>query len=318
MKPRPFYVALILTIPILFGLLVLFSSPKACRAAFHYAVLLKNEYTVKNKVIKGQDGWLFFEPDLDYILDTLPGANVQSICEFNQLLRKRGISLYVLPIPSKIEIYPEKFVPLPALYPVKAERDTLIGELRSAGVRVIDVVPEFIDKKDTCRIFDANDSHWTPEGIELAAQIIAEQIDSSLQSLRIPKRKTRYVLRDTTFLARGDILGRYTGKERLAWYPIEVRQVLDQGGHYYRDDKKSRIMILGDSFVDRGSWWNAHLGAHLARIIGYPTKTYFSLRANTNGPCMYAAKPGAFPKNGIVIWAFTSRVLRNHLCNPEG
>ena len=76
-------------------------------------------------------------------------------------------------------------------------------------------------------------------------------------------------------------------------------------------------MILGDSFVDRARWWSAHLGAQLARRINHPTRTYCSLLANTDGPCMYQHMPALFPKKGIVIWAFCSRVLRYPMNSPD-
>ena len=118
-------------------------------------------------------------------------------------------------------------------------------------------------------------------------------------------------------MARGDVLGKFIGVEKSSWYPVLVHEVFDSLGQPFEDDRKSRVMVLGDSFVDRGSWWHAHLGAHLARSIGYPTRTLFSLQANYRGPCMYDLKPRSFPRRGIVIWAFTSRILRTRLCDPD-
>jgi hypothetical protein len=274
---------------------------------------------MKNKIVAGNNGWLFYEPELTYILKPLPHENIARIVEFDRTLREHGMVLFVVPVPNKIDIYPEKFSSFPASHPVKITRLELLRELENANVRVIDLVPAFEEAKArAAMVFDQFESHWTALGMEVAGKIIAKRVGPLLDSLHIG-RGVLYTVNDTVLKAKSDLIGRICDNEKRQWYSLPVKQVFCPDGALYTDDRASNIMILGDSYVNHGKWWNAHVGAHIARYLGCPTRTYFSLLANTEGPCMYSLKPKMFPADGgIVIWIFSSRVLQYHLGEPKG
>jgi hypothetical protein len=311
---------LIILISILFAigilLLTLLKIPAVSDVVFKKVVMLKNRFCMHKQIVAGWSGWLFFEPELTYVTNPLPPENVQRIIAFDRILRQQGITLFVVPIPNKIDVYPEKFTLLPAPHPVKKERTEMLKQLENAGVRVVDIVPAFEREKAFNQLFDPYETHWTALGIEIAAQTIAQRMDSAL-SARSLSRDTRYGASDTILQTRGDLLEKLHENRPTTWYPFPVKRVLNPDGSPYTDDRASEILILGDSFVNHGKWWNAHLGAQLARLLGHPTRTYFSLLANTEGPCMYKIQPGVFPHNGIVIWAFTSRVLQYPMGDPR-
>lgn len=285
-------------------------------AAFQCVAAWKSIFGVKNHTVTGPDGWLFFQPEISYVARPLVSSNIDRMIGFDTALREHGMVLFVVPVPNKIDIYPEKFCPQVPTCPVKKGRLKMIRSLESAGVRVIDLVPSFVQASRDTAVFDKFDSHWTPFGIELAARVIAGKIDSALAA-RGMIRKTCYFFRDTVLQGCGDLLEKITGDRSRAWYPLTVRQVYGPDGTLFSDDKKSDILILGDSFADRCRSWSAHLGAQLARLIGRPTRTYCSLLANTDGPCLYQARPALFPRNGIVIWVFSSRTLQDRFCGGK-
>jgi hypothetical protein len=297
-------------------LFALLKIPSVSSAVFKKVVTLKSRFLMHNNIVTGWSGWLFWEPELTYVTAALPKENVRRIIAFDRMLREQGITLFVVPIPNKIDIYPEKFTLLPAPRPIKKERTDLLRQLENAGVRVVDIVPAFVRAKRFSLVFDPYETHWTAFGIEVAAQTIGRRMDSAL-SARAISRDTRYGASDTILQTRGDLLEKLHENRPTTWYPFPVKRILFPDGSLYSDDRASEILILGDSYVNHGKWWNADLGAQLARLIGHPTRTYFSLLANTEGPCMYRLKPSVFPKNGIVIWAFTSRVLQYPMGDPE-
>jgi hypothetical protein len=284
---------------------------------FKSIVSLRSCIGMKNKVVSGSDGWLFYEPELTYIIKPLPRDNIERIAGFDRTLREHGMELFVVPVPNKIDIYPEKFSAFHASHPVNTARLRLLRDLEHAGVAVIDLVPAFeAAKAGNVPVFDPFESHWTALGMEIAGRVIAERIDPLLNRLHI-ERSVSYAVNDTVLRGKGDLIGRIGASERLTWYSLPVHRVLCPDGSPYTDDRKSKIMILGDSYVNHGKWWNAHLGAQIARYLGRPTRTYFSLLANTEGPCMYSLKPKMFPDRGVVIWVFSSRVLQYHLGTPK-
>jgi len=285
-------------------------------AVFKRIVACKCRWFMKDKIVKGWSGWLFFEPELTYVTGELPPENVQSIIAFDRVLREQGIILFVVPIPNKIDIYPEKFTLLPVSGTIKKARSDMLARLETGGVRVVDLEPVFKNAKSFGQIFDPYETHWTALGIEVAAAAIARRLDSALIARGVAY-KTAYRSRDTILKTCGDLLDKLNGNRFSTWYPFPVTRVLRPDDSLYTDDRRSEIMILGDSFVNHGKWWNAHLGAQIARFIHHPTRTYFSLQANTEGPCMYRLKPAVFPAGGIVVWAFTSRVLQFRMGDPR-
>ena len=286
--------------------------------AFKAVVSLRTCIGMKNKIVAGNDGWLFYEPELTYILKPLPHENVARIKDFNRTLREHDMVLFVVPVPNKIDIYPEKFTAIPASHQVKNARFELLRELENANVRVIDLVPAFEKAKARATmVFDQFESHWTALGMEVAGNFIAQRVGPLIDSLHI-ERNVLYTVKDTILKAKGDLIGRICDNEKMQWYSLPVKQVFCSDGSLYTDDRASKIMILGDSYVNHGKWWNAHVGAQIARYLGCPTRTYFSLIANTEGPCMYSLKPKIFPAHGgVVIWIFSSRVLQYQLGAPK-
>jgi hypothetical protein len=262
---------------------VFFHSPGAFPK---YSALKLKLCRLTGKIVSGRRGWLFFQPELEFLDTKLCLDNIPRIAAFNNTLKAIGITLFVVPIPNKIEIYPDNFSSLPLPNPLKTDREEYMRTLENAGVRVIDLMPAFQHARDSCPVFRRFDTHWTPQGIEVAAQAIAKRIDSTLIKKGI-RRDVVCLTKDTLICAYGDLYD----KKRLKWWykpdTLRVKQVLNPDGTGLGDDQPSQVLILGDSYVDYARWWKTKLGSHIARCTGVPTRTYFTIMANWNGPCMY-------------------------------
>lgn len=315
MKRRtPFHIFIIIALTSLAFLF--FPGPSGTNLRFEAAVLCRYLFSSKNNVIAGRDGWLFYKPELAYALQEIPESNFEHIRDFDAAMRRLGTKLVVVPVPTKIDIYADRLLKGDLPSPLKKSRAELVDRLQKAGVCVVDLVPEYKRVRDSCQVFEPFQTHWTSEGIEVAARSVANAIDSVLEKKDIT-RTTFYQMRDTTMMTFGDLRNRLCrDRKKTPVYPALIHRIYQADSTPYRDEKTSRILILGDSFIDHFRWWNGHLSAHLSRYIGAPVRTWFSLLANTEGPCLYDRKPGVFPQDGVVIWVFTSRVLRNEFC-PE-
>jgi hypothetical protein len=286
------------------------------RKVFTKEVIHKYKNESQNDVIHGIDNWLFYKQELEYASDSMPFSNIQRIADYSKTLKKKGITLFVVPIPNKIDIYPERLTMLPSPYPVQKQRFLFMDALSKAGVHSIDLVPVFEKVKDSVLLFDPYETHWTPEGIYVAAREISVHVDSALDARGIPQ-VVRFDELDTVMETWGDLQKKLDGGETSARYWLAVNRIRFPDGSFFKDDKNAKVLIIGDSFVDRCRWWNANLGAYLARYLNCPTRTYCSLLANKEGLCTYNNNPIRFPKNGVVVWAFTSRVLKDTLKVPE-
>lgn len=150
------------------------------------------------KSLKGTDGWLFYNQDVDYLMhppysdrrfykgtfDTLVAGkrvNVRNplvaITDFRDQLKARGIELLLIPIPGKPAIYPEKLwagfrgqPPSPTL--------AMLEDLRRKGFQVVDLYHPLLEAKarGEGQLYLKRDTHWSPAGMEVAAAEIARAI----------------------------------------------------------------------------------------------------------------------------------------------
>ena len=72
-----------------------------------------------------------------------------AIVDFHEQLKAHGIELLLVPVPPKAAIYPEKFFPS---FDVRTEDSApflhrFYGELCSAGIEVLDLMPMMIQKR---------------------------------------------------------------------------------------------------------------------------------------------------------------------------
>lgn len=133
------------------------------------------------KVIQGKEGWLFL--NLDSIVSDFLGMNppteetlqtwTTTLEKREEWLAKHGIHYLVLPVPNKMNIYPEY---LPARYTFfrqgdnKTNLDHLLDYSRkhSSFTGIIELSPVFFEKKKKRQLYYRGDSHWNERGAYLA------------------------------------------------------------------------------------------------------------------------------------------------------
>jgi len=283
------------------------------------------------KVVIGRDGWLFFRPNITYATHPpfthyVKDARLRckdpfpAIASFARDLRSRGIDLVVVPVPVKPSIYPEK---LTALYdeslgpPVNVYAEEFFRRLRQEGITVIDLTRTLWDAKPRGKLYLSMDTHWTPLGMSVFADALAEELVRRHGWLS--ERLREYAVRPLKVAHTGDIQvmlnlpswSRMYGKEEVV-----IEQVLDQAtGKLVEPDPGSPIVLLGDSFTNVFSLaemnWGDHagLGEHLARRLGRPIDV---IAVNGGAPTATRqkfARRGIIAGKKLVVWAFATREL---------
>ncbi|MGB8297896.1 MAG: hypothetical protein WCG85_20940, partial [Polyangia bacterium] len=146
-----------------------------------------------SKALAGSDGFLFFRNSVAYVLggdlarqsgDRNP---IPAIVAWKKLLAKHGVDFLFIPIPTKEEIFPEKIGATSgdaALAPFAGKVVNPFGrkfllDLADKGVETVDLLPAFLAGRSVRAsepLYQAQDTHWTARGLELAAKIVAERI----------------------------------------------------------------------------------------------------------------------------------------------
>lgn len=160
----------------------------------------------------GRNGWLFYRPDVDYII--MPGfldprwtrrrANgvkdwadpvaidpVPAIADFAAQLERRGIRLVLLPTPVKPMIQPEKLsrrFDRSRAAIQNASYPRFLQRLRAAAPHIVvyDPTDDMLAAKhagaDPTDLYLRTDTHWTPDAMDLVAQELSKRALNVLSS----------------------------------------------------------------------------------------------------------------------------------------
>lgn len=212
--------------------------------------------TGNEQVYPGRDGWLFYRPAVDSLtgpgfleedilearrvppIDTEPDPR-PALLDLQDLLQARGIRMVVLPVPVKAAVHPEKLTPRPVQPPVRnASWDRFVNWLEREGIAVLDLAPARPQ-------YLATDTHWTPEGMELAAKALADWIRASvpLQGPETVWQREERQVEGLGDLAR--MLELPAGQRLFLPQRVTVRPVSG-----WRPDPAAEVLILGDSYTN--------------------------------------------------------------------
>jgi hypothetical protein len=240
----------------------------------------------------GNDGWLFFKPDVDHLLGRpfldeavlrarrLQGNEwtgavepdpVKAIVALRDQLGKRGIELIVMPTPVKPALYPDKFS---SRYGERAgplwnpSFNELKQRLDAAGVHLFDATQALsaARKREDTPLYLKTDTHWSPRGVRVVTEALSAFIrDKGLAPG--PPADHAYVAQKKEVSTVGDIVRMLKIEERLSPFTEEttvIHQVLTKGGAPWQRDENAEVLLLGDSFTNiyslAGMGWGEHAG----------------------------------------------------------
>ncbi len=281
------------------------------------------------KAVAGTDGYLFFEGSLKYVvggdLEKQPeGKNpLPIIVEFKRQLEQRGVDFLFVPVPTKVEIFPEK------LEPEFSELDgaivnpylrKLVSSLSREGVEVLDLLPAFLGAKGAAgeSLYQHQDTHWGDRGLRLAAERLGARIREYPWYPQLARHTRDFTEREVSFTRFGDLHSRLPEPEQKSYTPetLAAHQVLGPDQQPYAGDPRSPIVLLGDSFTAVYELMDAeHAGvsAHIARGIGYPLDLVMSYGGGPNVRTKLLRRGwDSLETKRLVIWMMTARDLYDY------
>lgn len=283
------------------------------------------------KALAGTGRWFFYTPGMRYLvepyfrdLDVKPPTDpLTTIVDFRRQLAAHGIELLVVPLPGKATIYPDRLVaglkPGPAF---GAHTARFIAELRHRGVSVLDLTPHFLAARKAqpnTALYMAADTHWTGDGVKLAAALLATEVRKQAWYAARTARRA-YTRKALTVERRGDVpkMTKIPHQERL-FVPERVAayQVFDAAGKPYEDPEENKdapILLLGDSF-SRVFQTDAPEAAGLIANLAFELQLPLSSIINDGGASTLVRQALArdltlLAGKKLVIYAFVERDIR--------
>jgi len=295
----------------------------------------------------GRDGSLYYRPDLAHLLGhpfldpvelaarSTPSGDLEpspqpdprlAIRDFQQQLASRGITLVILPVPSRGAIDPEPLTRRGAqlVPPVQnASFPPFLESLRQMGVVVCDPAPLLASarREDPSQpLFLQTDTHWTPRSVERVADELARVLRRSVPLA--PAEPSRFALVEHSVSNQGDIarmIPTLNSAPLFAPEQVTLRSVTF-AGQPWRPSASAEVLLLGDSFANIYSQpelqWGAGAGLaeHLSAALGLPVDT---LLRNDRGACatrealarQLALGDDRLAGKRVVVWEFACREL---------
>ena len=263
------------------------------------------------KVLVGRGGNLFYAPGVNAISqrvrrgESSPSDAVAAVKDFSDQLAARGVRLLVVVAPNKESVYPQwltGFAKPPSRVINPDTRDFFAG-CATAGVEVVDL---FACYREISRYpyYLAQDTHWSPTGLAVAALAVASRIG--------PRRVSDVATQEVIVQAHGDLL-RMMQSQVIASNTAPMEIVAAQVA-VPTNDATASVLVLGDSFcriLQTDEPGRAGFIAHLARELGEPVA---SLVLDGGGATLVrqelARHPGRLVNRKVVVWEFSERDLR--------
>ncbi|HET9955290.1 MAG TPA: hypothetical protein VFQ61_12335 [Polyangiaceae bacterium] len=284
----------------------------------------------KVKALEGKDGFLFFKNSLEYaaapeLERQKKGKNpLPIIVEFQKALAAQGVDFLFVPVPTKVEVYPDRLDPKLASYAgqvVNPQGRKFLLALANAGVEVVDLLPAFLAARRAQSgelVFQRQDTHWTDSGLRLAADILSERIKKYPWYKELSRHAQRFTTREAKFQRLGDLHSRLPDAVKSRYEPEQLiaQQVIGSNGEPYVDDPDSPIVVLGDSFTGVYQLMDAEhagLSAHMAKDVGYPIDLVMSYGGGPNVRHKLMRRgTDALESKKLVVWVMTARDLYNY------
>jgi alginate O-acetyltransferase complex protein AlgJ len=231
--------------------------------------------------------------------------------------RERGVSVLVVPVPGKAAIYPELYAPSYPLAAGPAENRGMARWkelLKAEGVPVVDLARPLWEAKSRSShpLYLKIDSHWSPDGMAVAADAIAARAAELLG----PVPRLSFTSEQQTVSHAGDQMRLLDVSHPYELYPKETL-TLTRVEHGLAEDTVgdgAPVLLLGDSYTriyqDPNPAFGAGLSAQLMLRLGCGVQTIaWDGMTPAQQLHLVIARPKLLNRKKLVIWTFVDRTV---------
>lgn len=243
------------------------------------------------KAYLGQPGWLFYRPDVDYLtsdgflkpsvlrarshaLNEIQPNPIKAILDTRDQLKARGITLILMPVPTKPMIEPEKLIGEKG-NGLKLQNESygeFLATMEKEGVPVFDPTDSILAAKAEGPQYLETDTHWTPKTMGRVADELAKFVKEKAGLTVVSD--AGYTLKPTPISHLGDIaemLKLPADQQLFKPQSVTIDMVQELDGSPWQLRPEAEVLLLGDSFANifslGGMGWGESAG--LAERLSY-------------------------------------------------
>jgi len=178
------------------------------------------------------DRWLFYRQDVEFLVQPSPldvrsaklDNPIKAIEKFRDQLKAKGVELLVVVTPGKSSIYPERLTGTGI--GVAGHGKMILDSLAKLGLNTVDLYTPLLSAKQGDAtlgpLYLNDDTHWTPRGAEIAADVIAAKVKAMVEagSIDIGEESVEYVVSDSVADRMGDV-GEMSGLNKFGVFKTQ-------------------------------------------------------------------------------------------------
>ncbi len=202
---------------------------------------------------KPEDKWLFYRQDVEFLVQPSPldvrsaklDNPVKAIEKFRDQLKAKGVELLVVITPGKPSIYTERLTGRDSRVAgaenaavanaaavgnaagLQSHGKKILDSLTRAGFNTVDLYTPLLAAKsrdsEEGPLYLNDDTHWTPRGAELAADVIAKKVRKMVDAGTVKfrgKDSVRYIASDSIADRMGDV-GEMSGLNKFGVFKVQ-------------------------------------------------------------------------------------------------
>ena len=213
-------------------------------------------------VLVGSGGWLYTTEEFQTAPtdDAQIAAKLTEIRQVKATLATQGAQLMVLLVPAKSRVYPEHLGRYRWPGVKRNVYEAFRQNLENSGVVAPDLLPALNAAKAQGEVFLHTDTHWTPLGAQVAAQMVRQAMATLAHKPELPAAsftlKTAAPASYSGDLLKYVALGRL--QERIGPVPDQLRtpsaQRTDGGGGGLLGGDAPAVTLVGTSYSANAHW----------------------------------------------------------------
>jgi alginate O-acetyltransferase complex protein AlgJ len=270
--------------------------------------------TGRKGVVVGSQGWLFTNEEFKEIKAADIADAVQNISEVRSRLTAMGIALLVLPLPAKADIYGEKLPKRMQSDAMAKAYEAFLVALQKSEINAVDIKSHFMAYKDAADIFLKSDTHWSPNGAELASEATKNAIDKMGLALAqgqietMPQKPVEVWGDLTKFITLPDYAADIgLQPEKVALFRTQL-QANESALDVFGTETSSPVMLVGTSYSANENW---SFVDYMRQSLGVDVVNVAKAGFGPGVPMMDLLKSDTLTqtKPKIVVWEFPVRYL---------
>ncbi len=213
-------------------------------------------------VLVGTDNWLFSKEEFEFKKDRPENIhkNISFIAAVHNHLMAQNIKLVIVPVPAKARICREFLGRYEFPSYNEGVYDKFVQDMSLMAIDTVDLLTPMQHAESPDMLYLRTDTHWSPAGAQLAAQITGSYIKDNIKGLALDKKSYRTHVKRAENHS-GDLVRYLPGAgffpeviQTVQTMPIGKKVLKNIESVLFSSEDTPRVALVGTSYSAEPEW----------------------------------------------------------------